>query len=304
MVRPMRHGFLIFALAVAGLTTSPAAGLPLDKTFVGQSKFQQLMKRGYDAGWAKLPLGERVNNFALALQGTPYVNYTLELHDRIEAPSVNMSGMDCWTLFEIALAMGRLVALHPPPYTTQEMLRLIELDRYRGGRCTGKFDSRLHHLEQWLHDNQQRGLVQNITPSLGGIPLRREMSYMGAKPHLFRQLKADPSMVPEFIRIENELSRRGISYIPKSQVAKIEPKIRNGDIICIVTNWHGAYTSHVGVASRDKKGVLRFLHASRNHRKVLLDDRLSTYLKKFSTHAGIYVVRPLDLPQAETVAAR
>jgi hypothetical protein len=304
MVRPMRHGFLIFALAVAGLTTSPAAGLPLDKTFVGQSKFQQLMKRGYDAGWAKLPLGERVNNFALALQGTPYVNYTLELHDRIEAPSVNMSGMDCWTLFEIALAMGRLVALHPPPYTPQEMLRLIELDRYRGGRCTGKFDSRLHHLEQWLHDNQQRGLVQNITPSLGGIPLRREMSYMGAKPHLFRQLKADPSMVPEFIRIENELSRRGITYIPKSQVAKIEPKIRNGDIICIVTNWHGAYTSHVGVASRDKKGVLRFLHASRNHRKVLLDDRLSTYLKKFSTHAGIYVVRPLDLPQAETVAAR
>jgi hypothetical protein len=304
MVRQMRHGFLIFALSVAGLAAAPAAGLPLDKTFVGQAKFQQLMKRGYDAGWAKLPLGERVNHFALALQGTPYVNYTLELHDRIEAPSVNMNGMDCWTLFEIALAMGRLVALHPPPYTPQEMLRLIELDRYRGGRCTGQFDSRLHHLEQWVHDNQQRGLVQNITPSLGGIPLRREMSYMGAKPHLFRQLKADPSMVPEFIRIENELSRRGISYIPKSQVAQIEPKIRNGDIICIVTNWHGAYTSHVGVASRDKKGVLRFLHASRNHRRVVLDDRLSIYLKKFSTHAGIYVVRPLDLPPAETVAAR
>ena len=300
----MRRVFLIFALLAAGLTANQAAGLPMDKTFVGQAKFQQLMKRGYDAGWAQLPLGERVNNFALALQGTPYVNYTLELHDRIEAHSVNMNGMDCWTLFEIALAMGRLVALHPPPYSPQEMLRLIELDRYRGGRCTGRFDSRLHHLEQWLHDNQQRGLVQNVTPSLGGIPLRREMSYMGAKPHLFRQLKADPSMVPEFIRIENELSRRGITYIPKSQVAKIEPKLRNGDIICIVTNWHGAYTSHVGVASRDKKGVLRFLHASRNHRKVVLDDRLSTYLKKFSTHAGIYVVRPLDLPAAETVAAR
>lgn len=295
---------MIFALWAAGLTAIQAAGLPLDKTFVGQAKFQQLMKRGYDAGWGKLPLGERVNNFALALQGTPYVNYTLELHDRIEAPSVNMNGMDCWTLFETALAMGRLVALHPPPYSPQEMLRLIELDRYRGGRCTGRFDSRLHHLEQWLYDNEGRGLVQNVSPSLGGIPLRREMSYMGAKPHLFRQLRADPSLVPEFIRIENELSRRGIVYIPKSQVAKIEPKLRNGDIICIVSNWHGAYTSHVGVASRDKKGVLRFLHASRNHRKVVLDDRLSTYLKKFSTHAGIYVVRPLDLPQVETMAAR
>ena len=94
----------------------PAAGLPLNETFVGPQKFQQLMNRGYRAGWAKLPLGERVNKFALALRGTPYVNYTLELHDTIEAPSVNMHGMDCWTLFEIALCMARLVALHPPPY--------------------------------------------------------------------------------------------------------------------------------------------------------------------------------------------
>ncbi|MFM8720266.1 MAG: hypothetical protein ACKOFH_12180, partial [Chthoniobacterales bacterium] len=113
---------ILLALASASL---PAAGLPMSKTFIGQGKFQELMNRGYRAGWAGLPLGERVNNFALGLRGTPYVNYTLELHDRIEAPSVNMNGMDCWTLFEIALSMGRLVAMHPPPYSPQEMLRLI-----------------------------------------------------------------------------------------------------------------------------------------------------------------------------------
>jgi hypothetical protein len=127
---------------------------------------------------------------------------------------------------------------------------------------------------------------------------------MGATPRLYRQLRADPSMVPEFVRIENELSRRGISYIPKSQVPKIEDKLRNGDIICIVTNWHGSYTSHVGLASRDNKGVLRFLHASKNHREVLRDVRLSTYLNNFTSHAGIYVVRPLDLPVGQATAAR
>jgi hypothetical protein len=290
----------------SGLCCSPlaAGSLPLSKTFVGTKKFQQVMQKGYNAGWAGLPLGERVNNFALALQGTPYVNYTLELDDRIEAPSVNMNGMDCWTLFEISLAMARLVVLHPPPYSPQEMLRLIELDRYRGGRCTGRFDSRLHHLEDWMGDNEKRGLVKDVTASLGGIPLHREMRYMGKKPHLFRQLRADPSMVPEFIRVERELSRRGITYIPKSQVPKVESRLRNGDIICIVTNWHETYTSHVGLASRDREGTLRFLHASKNHRKVILDDRLSTYLKKFSTHAGIYVVRPLELPGSGPVAAR
>jgi hypothetical protein len=295
---------VFLALLVLIPSAAPAAGLPPGETFIGQEKFQQLMNRGYRAGWAKLPLGERVNKFALALRGTPYVNYTLELHDTIEAPSVNMAGMDCWTLFEIALCMGRLVALHPPPYSPQEMLRLIEMDRYRGGRCTGRFDSRLHHLEDWIQDNARRGLVKDITPSLGGKKLHRRMAYMGKKPHLYRQLRADPSLVPAFIRIENELSRRGITYVPRSQVPRIEAKLRNGDIICIVTNWHETYTSHVGLASRDSNGVLRFLHASKNHREVVLDDRLSDYLNKFSTHAGIYVARPLDLPSKRDFAAQ
>jgi hypothetical protein len=300
----MRRACLLIALLMLSPCAGQSAGLPLEKTFIGQQKFQQLMNRGYRAGWAKLPIGERVNKFALALRGTPYVNYTLELDDTIEAPSVNMLGMDCWTLFEIALCMARLVALHPPPYSPQEMLRLIEMDRYRNGRCTGRFDSRLHHLEDWIHDNERRGLVKDITPSLGGKKLYRRMAYMGKKPHLYRQLRADPSLVPAFIRLENELSRRGITYVPRSQVPRIESKLRNGDIICIVTNWHETYTSHVGIASRDSDGVLRFLHASKNHREVVLDDRLSDYLNKFSTHAGIYVARPLDLPAGRDMAAR
>lgn len=300
----MRPACLLIALLMILPFAGRSAGLPLEKTFIGQQKFQQLMSRGYRAGWAKLPIGERVNKFALALRGTPYVNYTLELHDTIEAPSVNMNGMDCWTLFEIALCMARLVAVHPPPYSPQEMLRLIEMDRYRNGRCTGRFDSRLHHLEDWIHDNERRGLVKDITPSLGGKKLYRRMAYMGKKPHLYRQLRADPSLVPAFIRLENELSRRGITYVPRSQVPRIESKLRNGDIICIVTNWHETYTSHVGVASRDSDGVLRFLHASKNHREVVLDDRLSDYLNKFSTHAGIYVARPLDLPAGFDLASR
>jgi hypothetical protein len=300
----MPRSLIALLLLLLAAPAARSAALPLDVTFVGQRKFHQLMERGYNAGWASLPLGERVNNFALALRGTPYVNYTLELDERREAPSVNMQGMDCWTLFEIALAMGRLVALHPPPYTAQEMLRLIELDRYRGGRCDGRFDSRLHHLEDWAQDNQKRGLVQDITPSLGGVPLHRKMAYMGKKPHLFRQLRADPSMVPGFVELEAELSRRGISYIPKAQVPRIEGKLRNGDIICIVTNWHETYTSHVGLASRDKNGVLRFLHASKNHREVTLDSRLSDYLNRFSTHAGIFVVRPLEVRGPGVAAAR
>ncbi len=301
---PSLRIFAVLTVLALAATVPAVAALPPEKTFVGRKKFTDLMNRAHRAGWAKLPIGERVNQFALALQGTPYVNYTLELDERLEAPSVNMHGMDCWTLFEIALAMARLSALKPAPHSADDMLRLIELDRYRHGRCTGRFDSRLHHLEDWMHDNQLRGLVTDITPALGGKRLHRDVAYMGKKPRLFRQLRADPSMVPGFVRLEDELSRRGITYIPKSQVPKIEPKLRNGDIVCIVTDWHETYTSHVGLASRDKNGTLRFLHASKNHRKVVLDKRLSDYLARFPNHAGIYVARPLDLPSAESLARR
>jgi hypothetical protein len=298
-----RLRFLSVLLATALAAPSLHAGeLPLSKTFIGQKKFHDLMHRAHRSGWAKLPIGDRVNKFALALQGTPYVNYTLELDDRIEAPSVNMNGMDCWTLFGIALAMARLSAVQTPPHSPEAKLRLIELDRYRGGRCTGRFDSRLHHLEDWIRDNEQRGLLRDITADLGGEPLHRTVAYMGKKPRLFRQLRADPSLVPAFVRLEKDLSRRGITYIPKSRVRAIEPRLRDGDIISIVTTWPETYTSHVGLASRDKNGVLRFLHASRNHRKVLLDDRLSDYLASFKNHAGIFVARPLDLPAAATPA--
>lgn len=273
-----------------------AAALPDSVVFVGPKKFDALVDRAVAKNWRALPLGERTAAVGLALVGTPYKNFTLELDSRIETPCVNMDGMDCWTFFEIALATARSLKLHERP-TTQDLLRFIEADRYRGGRCDGKFTSRLHHLEDWLQDNQKRGLVKDITPTLPGArKLHRTMNYMGGSPAKnFRQLRADPSLIPFMARVEKGLSERGIWYVPKSAVPAAEKSIRTGDIICIVTTWHGDYTSHVGVAYRDRKGVLRFLHASRNAREVILDSRLSDYLNRYSLHAGIMVARPNEI---------
>jgi len=289
----MNRFFAVLGLLLAFSLNTEAQRLPMDVAFVGTSRFEKMMRDAQRANWSSLPIGERTAKIGLSLQGIPYKNFTLELHDRIESPSVNMAGMDCWTFFEIALAGARLLK-EGPPFTPQRMLHFIELDRYRGGRCDGKFVSRLHHLEDWAQDNQRRGLVTDVTKQLGGVPLRRTMKYMGAVPHKFRQLRADPSQVPYMQKIEAQLSARGIYYIPKSRVRAIESKIQNGDIICIVSTWQGGYTSHVGLAARDANGVLRFLHASRNLKKVVLDSRLSDYLNQFSTHAGIMVVRPLE----------
>jgi len=283
--------FLQPAVVALGANT-----LPLSKTFIGESAFQRLMAQGQANNWAALPIGERTAAFGMALRGTPYKNFTLEISTSTESPCVNFAGMDCWTFFETALAAARLAKIKPNgPYSPQELLAMIEIDRYRGGRCNGSFTSRLHHLEQWSHDNERRGLVRDVTRDLGGIPLHRNMKYMGAAWRQFRQLRADPSLVPEMREIEAAISDRGIYYIPKSRVPSIESRIQNGDIICIVTTWPGTFTSHVGLAYRDKSGTMRFLHASKTKGAVVLDSRLSDYLKRHSSHAGIMVVRPRDV---------
>lgn len=292
--------FLALFLAIpcaVGSSGSPGRGSPEvnSKTFVGKSKFDRLMAQGIRENWRALPIGERTARVGMALVGTPYKNFTLEIDDRVEKPCVNMDGMDCWTFFEIALASARALKLRDNP-SPADLLRLIELDRYRGGRCTGKFDSRLHHLEDWQQDNAKRGLVVDLTPKLRGAKrLNRNMNYMAKNWKNFRQLKADQSLIPKLAKTEEELSRRGIYYIPKSSVPAIERDLRDGDIISIVTTWPGTYTSHVGLAARDKSGTLRFLHASRDKKAVILDSRLSTYLNRYSKHAGIMVARPLDL---------
>lgn len=288
----MRKTLCVLAFVVSA--TLQGASLPESLVFVGPTKYQALVNRGLSENWKELPVGERTTKVGLALLGTPYKNYTLELDDRIEAPSVNMAGMDCWTFFEIALGTARALKTVENP-TPQDLLRMIELDRYRGGMCTGIFTSRLHYLEQWLYDNQSRGLVTNVTPSLPGArKLKRDLKEMSVAWHRSRQLRANPSLVSEMARIENQLSRRGIWYVPKSRVPAAEKYLRNGDIVCIVTTWPKGYTSHVGLAYRDRNGVLRLMHASKNAGKVIIDSRLSSYLNRYSTNAGIMVARPND----------
>jgi hypothetical protein len=95
--------------------------------------------------------------------------------------------------------------------------------------------------------------------------------------------------------MEANVSRLGLYHIPKSRVAGIESQLRTGDIIGVTTNDGGKIgTSHVGLAVRMPDGV-HFMHASspRNYGKVVLDARISDYLARYKTDAGILVARPL-----------
>jgi hypothetical protein len=279
---------------------SQAETLPFSTVFKGESCFHQLLEKSRVEKWKSLPLGERTVQVGLALCGTPYKNFTLEIDDHIEAPSVNFQGLDCWTFFEIALNFSRMLTLPEKGQRPETLLKLIELERYRDGRCDGHYLSRIHHLEELFQDNQSRGLMENITGSLGGVRIQREVREMTVGWKGYRYLVNNPELRPQMAAMERRITAMKVLHIPKNRIRAIEPELHNGDIIAITSKYDGGYTSHVGLAYRDGNGVLRFMHASSNSKKCLVDLRLSDYVNKYSHNAGIIVARPRELPSLPT----
>jgi hypothetical protein len=302
----MRKAVLVaLSLCPFLISTHLKAGiyLPERRVFRGNTEFEELVQKASRQNWRSLPLGDRTIAVGLALLGTPYVNYTLEIDDHTESPSVDLQGMDCWTFFETALGFARMLEMKADHYTPRDLLSVIELDRYRGGRCDGRYTSRLHFLEDWMYDNERRGLVKNLTRSLGGVPMQgRYLNEMSHDWRSSRYLRNNPELIPEIRQIENRVASRAIYHIPKESVPGVEAQIQNGDVICISGRGPEGFTEHVGLAYRDGRGVLRFVHASKDERRVIVDVPLHSYLYRYRKFAGIMVVRPQEVSRSVMAA--
>ncbi len=270
--------------------------------FKGQDRFHIIAKKAVAENWREIPIGDRIIKFARELHGTPYENFTLEIDDHIESPSVNLIGLDCWTFFEISLGLARMVATTKDTFTPEDLLREIQFTRYRGGKCTGNYLERIHYLAEWFFENDARGTSSHLTPSLpGATRIRdRKISEMTVLWKSYRYLRMNPDLRDPMKTWEDYVAAMPVYYIPKDKVAALEPQLQNGDIIGIATKYHGGFCSHVGLIIRTDDGVTRFMHASRNYRKVVIDKSMSGYLNEFSSHAGILVGRPLEVENTVT----
>jgi hypothetical protein len=287
--------------AIADLAASAHECLPQSVTFKGEAKFRATMAKARAGNWHSLPMDDRIMRFAQELRGTPYVGYTLEIDDHVESASVNFTGLDCWTFFETSLGLARTIEGGRYDATKSDLLRQIEFTRYRGGVCGGNYLDRIHYLAEWFFENDARGVARDITRQLGGAEkvTNRTCSEMTTLWKSYRYLKNNPELRPAMAASEAKVSRLPVYFIPKSKVAGIEGKLRNGDIIGIVTKYQGGFCSHVGLAYKDSTGKTRFMHASTTYKKVVVDSTLAEYLNSFSKHAGIMVARPLEA--SETV---
>jgi hypothetical protein len=284
--------FLLCSIALAS-----ESRLPLGTVFKGQDQFNRLVAKAKAGNWKALPIGERTAAVGQALVGTRYKHFTLEIDNRIESPSVNFQGMDCWTFFEIALGFARMLNEPESNWAPERLLHYIEMDRYRGGECTGDYLSRLHYLEDWLYDNNRRGLVEDLTRDLGGRSVPHSAREMSTGWRHYRYLASNRSLLGPLGRMEANVSSRPLYEIPKSKVAGIESKLRSGDIIGVISRERNGLhsTAHVGLALRTSDGALHFMHASSpsNYGHVVVDSQLSKYLYRYGSDSGILVARPL-----------
>ena len=220
--------------------------------------------------------------------GTPYVAGSLETKAG-EHLIVNLREFDCVTFAENMVALVRLVRSRQKSF--EAFQKFLQKIRYRQGRLQG-YSSRLHYFSDWIHDNQKKGIVRDVTAEIGGRPFKKTVTFMTTHPDLYPPLK-DPANLRRMKSLERTISKRPLFFIPRKTLRRSEDRIRDGDLVAITTNKEGLDVQHVGFAARVRNRI-HLLHASNVTGKVVLfEDTLYRYLMQSKTRSGIMVARVL-----------
>jgi hypothetical protein len=217
---------------------------------------------------------------------TPYVEKTLELPGD-EPLVINLTGLDCTTYLETVVTFARLVKLNK--FTIPDYEKELEYLRYRNGE-RDHYSSRLHYFSDWIDNNEAKGILENVTKSIGGEIYVNRPSFMSENPQYYPQL-SNKDYVREIAEAETQIAQNTYHYIPKNAVREHEQKILPGDLIAITIDMDNLDISHVGIAVR-KNGRIHLMHASSVSRRVEISEKpLSEYLMGNKSQSGIMVCR-------------
>lgn len=218
--------------------------------------------------------------------GSPYVGGTLDKPES-ENLVVDLYGMDCVTFLESTIAISIIIKENKCSF--EDFCNKLKFIRYRNGIMDG-YASRLHYFYDWINNNHQKGILNNITEDIGGKPFIKDINIMTVNSVKYPHLQEDSSMT--LIRkVEQQLSSMNKFYIPKEEMPFIAKRIQDGDIIALATTIEGLEVAHVGLAVHFNN-ELHLMHASSRNKKVEISKLpLSEMLKNKSTYSGIIVSR-------------
>ncbi len=240
-------------------------------------------------GLLESDFGKTMVSIGKTFKGIPYVAKTLEIGET-ETLVINLQGLDCTTYVENVMAFSTL--LRDGKVDFESFTEILKTIRYKDGKLDG-YGSRLHYFTEWIRNNQQKGLLKDITSEVGGIEIKKDINFMGTHRDLYPFLK-DDSNFEKILKTEKELAKESFCYLPQDQIEANENLIQTGDIIALATSINGLDVTHTGIATREKDGRIHLLHASTGSNEVEVSELpLADYLKKIKKNIGILVARPL-----------
>jgi hypothetical protein len=233
--------------------------------------------------------GDTLTSIGKSFLGIPYVAKTLEVGNK-ENLVINLQGLDCTTYVENVLAFG--VMLSRGKNSLDDFAAILKSIRYRDGRLKG-YPSRLHYFSEWIANNDQKGLVKEITSELGGKPITKDINFMSSNRDLYPFLAAEDNFL-QIKASERYLNDRPIYVLAKDKIEAQEQLLKSGDIIALATSIEGLDVTHTGFAIHMPDGRIHLLHASSANEEVEISELpLADYLKGIRHNTGIMVARPL-----------
>ena len=274
-------GIIIF-LGIQQITAQQITCSPLDKQAVEQ-KIEDI------ATLLQPDFGNSIVAVGKTFLKTPYVAKTLEVVDT-ETLVINVQGLDCTTFIENVLAFSMLLKGDKSDFET--FTKNLERVRYKDGALEG-YASRLHYFTEWIANNEQKGLLMDMTSAIGGSPVTKDINFMSTHRDLYPFL-SDATNYEKIQASERYLNDQVFCVLAQDKIAENEHLIQSGDIIALATSIRGLDVTHTGIATREKDGRIHLLHASTGSMEVEVSKLpLEDYVKGIKNTIGIMVARPL-----------
>ena len=232
----------------------------------------------------------RTLHFAKKMLGVPYVAGTLDGNEE-EQLVVRTDALDCTTFVETVLAF--CIADKRGERDFEGFKKALTDVRYRNGILNG-YTSRLHYFSDWIRNNEQMGFVKECTSETAcAQPKELWLDFMTTHVDSYLPMKKNPELVEEMAAHEKNWQGTVVSYIPKEKLnlSSDELKIKDGDVLALVTNIKGLDIVHVGFAFW-KDNQLHLLHASSSAKKVIEDPKTQyESSKNTKAHIGLRAIR-------------
>lgn len=251
-----------------------------------RKKFKLLV----DDNAKNMSIGDAITDVGKSFMGTDYVAGTLDKSTG-ESLVINLTGLDCVTFVENCLTFARCIKKGKTSF--DDYKSELGKIRYRDGKIDG-FSSRLNYFCDWIYNNEEKGIVKNITADIGGVSYDKKINFMSSHTKSYKQL-SDKSELNNILATEDAINSRYLYYIPKKDIHNHYDQMQSGDIIATTTVIDGLDVTHTGYVYKDDTGTY-FMHASSKKGKVIISDtQLEEYIFEDPKKTGIMVARPLEV---------